>query len=75
MVLQAVYDASPLVRAEVAVGLARLAESHSVLFQVHILRVLASDVCISCVQSAEHLQQVSDKALFPGVILKAIDIY
>ncbi|CAL5222212.1 g4544 [Coccomyxa viridis] len=31
--LQAVYDASPLVRAEVAVGLARLAESHSVLFQ------------------------------------------
>ncbi len=37
MVLQAVYDASPLVRAEVAVGLARLAESHSVLFQVHIL--------------------------------------
>lgn len=31
---QAVYDASPLVRAEVAVGLARLAEAHSVLFQV-----------------------------------------
>ena len=32
--VQAVYDASPLVRAEVAVGLARLAEAHSVLFQV-----------------------------------------
>ncbi|CAL8465312.1 g4847 [Coccomyxa elongata] len=31
--LMAVYDASPLVRAEVAVGLARLAEAHSVLFQ------------------------------------------
>ena len=33
-VLQAVYDASPVVRAEVAVGLARLAVSHSLLFQV-----------------------------------------
>ena len=33
-VVQAVYDASPVVRAEVAVGLARLADSHSVLFQV-----------------------------------------
>lgn len=33
-VAQAVYDASPVVRAEVAVGLARLADSHSVLFQV-----------------------------------------
>ncbi len=32
--VQAVYDASPLVRAEVAVGLARLAEAHAVLFQV-----------------------------------------
>ncbi|EIE23195.1 ARM repeat-containing protein [Coccomyxa subellipsoidea C-169] len=32
--LLAVYDASPLVRAEVAVGLARLAEAHAVLFQV-----------------------------------------
>ena len=32
--LQAVYDASPVVRAEVAVGLARLAVSHSLLFQV-----------------------------------------
>lgn len=32
--VQAVYDASPVVRAEVAVGLARLADSHSVLFQV-----------------------------------------
>ena len=32
--LQAVYDASPVVRAEVAVGIARLADSHSVLFQV-----------------------------------------
>ncbi|CAK0786809.1 hypothetical protein CVIRNUC_010023 [Coccomyxa viridis] len=31
--LQAVYDASPVVRAEVAVGLARLAVSHSLLFQ------------------------------------------
>ena len=34
IVLQAVYDASPVVRAEVAVGIARLADSHSVLFQV-----------------------------------------
>ena len=29
-----VYDASPLVRAEVALGLGRLAHGHNVLFQV-----------------------------------------
>ena len=50
---QAVYDASPLVRAEVAVGLARLAQSHSVLFQVrHAYKTVTTCSKCSCIAAA-----------------------
>jgi hypothetical protein len=57
---QAVYDASPLVRAEVAVGLARLAEAHSVLFQVQCSTKLSyishtSAVEVPCMRLLLHL--------------------
>ena len=51
--LDLVYDASPLVRAEVAAAIARLAVGHAHMFEVRSCHVLLCGCCRSCLQCNE----------------------
>ena len=51
--LDLVYDASPLVRAEVAAAIARLAVGHAHMFEVRSCHMLLCGCCRSCLQCNE----------------------
>ncbi len=51
--LDLVYDASPLVRAEVAAAIARLAVGHAHMFEVRPCHMLLCCCCRSCLQCGE----------------------
>ena len=53
--LDLVYDASPLVRAEVAAAIARLAVGHAHMFEVRSCHMSLCGSCRSCLQCRERM--------------------